>query len=84
MAIQTPKSLDSKTPITHRPSTAQASSSQAKLFATSNDYRQVFLIDGKQVQLSSAIFIPFFISLFYYKTTGIEIAVEPAVGGGEL
>ena len=51
-AVQAPKPLDSKTPITHRPSTAQASSSQAKPTATSNDYRQVFLIDGKQVQLS--------------------------------
>lgn len=52
MAAQAPKPLDSKTPITHRPSTAQASSSQAKPTATSNDYRQVFLIDSKQVQLS--------------------------------
>lgn len=51
-AVQAPKPLDSKTPITHRPSTAQASSSQAKPTATSNDYRQVFLIDSKQVQLS--------------------------------
>jgi len=41
-AVQAPKPLDSKTPITHRPSTAQASSSQAKPTATSNDYRQVF------------------------------------------
>ena len=52
VAVQAPKPLDSKTPITHTPSTAQASSSQAKPTATSNDYRQVFLIDGKQVQLS--------------------------------
>ena len=52
MAVQAPKPLDSKKPVTDRPSTAQASSSQAKTIATSNDYRQVFLIDGKQVQLS--------------------------------
>ena len=52
MAVQIPKPLDSKSPVTHRPSTAQASSSQAKPTATSNDYRQVFLIDGEQVQLS--------------------------------
>ena len=52
MAVQTPKSLDSKSPVSHGLSTAQASTSQAKPTATSNDYRQVFLIDGKQVQLS--------------------------------
>ena len=52
MAVQAPKSLDSKKPVTDRLSTAQASSSQAKPIATSIDYRQVFLIDGKQVQLS--------------------------------
>ena len=52
MAVQAPKPLDSKKPIMDRPSTAQASSSQAKPTATSNDYRLVFLIDGKQVQLS--------------------------------
>ena len=52
MAVQAPKPLDSKKPVTDRPSTAQASSSQAKPIATSDDYRQVFLIDGKQVQLS--------------------------------
>ena len=52
MAVQAPTPLDSKTPVTDRPSTAQALSSQAKPFATSNNYRQVFLIDGKQVQLS--------------------------------
>lgn len=52
IAVQIPKPLDSKKPVTHRPSTAQASSSQAKPIATSNDYRQVFLIDGEQVQLS--------------------------------
>ena len=52
MAAQAPKPLDSKSPVMHRLSTAQASSSQAKPTATSNDYRQVFLIDGKQIQLS--------------------------------
>ncbi len=52
MAVQVPKPLDSKKPIMDRPSTAQASFSQAKPTATSNGYRQVFLIDGKQVQLS--------------------------------
>ena len=52
MAVQAPKPLDSKKPVTDRPSTAQASSSQAKPIATSNDYQQVFLIDGKQVHLS--------------------------------
>ena len=52
MAVQAPKPLDSKKPVTDRPSTAQASSSQAKPIASSDDYRQVFLIDGKQVQLS--------------------------------
>jgi len=51
MAVQAPKPLYSKKPVTDRP-TAQASSSQAKPVATSNDYRQVFLIDGKQIQLS--------------------------------
>ena len=52
MAVQAPKPLDSKSPVSHRLSMAQASFSQAKPIATSNDYRQVFLIDGKQVQLS--------------------------------
>lgn len=52
MAAQAPKPLDSKKPVTDRPSTAQASLSQANPIATSNDYRQVFLIDGKQIQLS--------------------------------
>ena len=52
MAVQAPKPLDSKKPVTDRPSTAQALSSQAKLIATSNDYQQVFLIDGMQVHLS--------------------------------
>ena len=52
MAVQAPKSLDSKKPIKDSPSTAQASFSQAKPTAISNDYRQVFFIDGKQVQLS--------------------------------
>jgi len=52
MAVQASKPLDSKSPVTDRPSTAQSSSSQAKPIAPSNDYRQVFLIDGKQVQLS--------------------------------
>lgn len=52
MAVQTPKSLDSKSPVSHGLSTAQASTSQAKPTATFNDYRQVFLIYGKQVQLS--------------------------------
>ena len=52
MAVQTPKSLDSRKPIMDRPSMAKAVSSQTQPIATSNDYRQVFLIDGKQVQLS--------------------------------
>ena len=52
MAVQAPKPLDSKSPVSHRLSTAHPSSSQDKPTATSNDYRQVFLIDGKQVQLS--------------------------------
>ena len=52
MAVQAPNPLDSKKPVTDRPSTAQASSSQGQPTATSNNYRQVFLIDGKQVQLS--------------------------------
>lgn len=52
MAVQALKPLDSKKPVTNRPSTAQTSFSQAKTFATSNDYKQVFLIDDKQVQLS--------------------------------
>ena len=52
MAEQASKPLDSKSPVTHRPSMAQASLSQANPIGTSNDYRQVFLIDGKQVQLS--------------------------------
>lgn len=52
IAVQTPKPLDSKKPVTDRPSTAQSPSSQAKPTATSNDYRQVFLINGKQVHLS--------------------------------
>ncbi len=52
MAVQVPKPLDSKKPVTDRPSTAQASFSQAKPIATSNDYQQVFPIDGKQVHLS--------------------------------
>ena len=52
VAVQAPKPLDSKSPVMHRLSTAQASSSQAKPTATSNDYQQVFLIDSKQVHLS--------------------------------
>ena len=52
VAVQAPKPLDSKNPIKDSPSTAQASFSQAKPIATSTDYKQVFLIDGKQVQLS--------------------------------
>ena len=52
MAVQAPNPLDSKKPVTDRPSTAQASFSQGQPTATSNNYRQVFLIDGKQVQLS--------------------------------
>ena len=52
MAVQAPKPLDSKTPITDKSSTAYVLSSQAKPSATFNDYQQVFLIDGKQVHLS--------------------------------
>ncbi|MDE5783477.1 MAG: relaxase/mobilization nuclease domain-containing protein [Prevotella sp.] len=51
-AVQAPKPLDSKSPASHRLSTAQALSTQAKLSATSNDYWQVFLIDGEEKQLS--------------------------------
>lgn len=51
-AVQAPKPLDSKTPITDKSSTAYVLSSQAKPSATFNDYQQVFLIDGKQVHLS--------------------------------
>jgi hypothetical protein len=52
MAVQAPKPLDSKNPVADRPLTAQASSSRGKPIVTFNDYRQVFLIDGKQVQLN--------------------------------
>ena len=52
MAAQASKPLDSKKPITDRPSMAQASYSQAKPTATSNGYQQTFLIDGEQKQLS--------------------------------
>ena len=52
MAAQVPNPLDSKKPSTDRLSTAQTSFSQARPFATSNDYRQVFLIDGEQKHLS--------------------------------
>ncbi len=52
IAVQAPKTLDSKKPIADRPSMAQASYSQAKPTATSNDYQQAFLIDGKEKQLS--------------------------------
>ena len=52
IAVQAPKSLDSKSPVTDRPSMAQASYSQAKPTATSNDCQQAFLIDGKEKQLS--------------------------------
>ena len=45
MAAQASKSLD-------RQSTAQASSPHAKPIATSNDYQQLFLINGEQKQLS--------------------------------
>ena len=52
MAAQVSKPLDSKRAATDRPSKAQASYSQAKPTATSNNYQQAFLIDGEQKQLS--------------------------------
>ena len=52
MAVQAPKPLDSKSPVADRLSTAQALYSQAKPIVKFNDYQQVFLIDGKQVQLN--------------------------------
>jgi hypothetical protein len=52
MAVQAPKPLDSKRPATESMSTIRTSSSQTKPTATSTDYKQVFLIDGEQKQLS--------------------------------
>ena len=52
IAVQAPKSLDSKRASTERPSTVRTSSSQAKPTSTSSDYQQVILIDGEQKQLS--------------------------------
>ena len=52
MAAQRQSAVGSTKPVIQRPSTSQTSSSQAKQTAASNDYRQVFLIEGKQVQLS--------------------------------
>lgn len=52
MAVQAPKLLDSKRPATESMSTIRTSSSQTKPTATSTDYKQVFLIDGEQKQLS--------------------------------
>ena len=51
-AVQIQKPLDSKRPIAESMSTAQTSLPQAKPTATSTDYKQVFLIDGEQKQLS--------------------------------
>ena len=52
IAVQAPKPLDSKRPATESMSTIRTSSPQAKPTATSTDYKQVFLIDGEQKQLS--------------------------------
>ena len=52
MAAQVSKPLDSKKPIAESMSTVRTSSSQAKPTSTSSDYKQVFLIDGEQKQLS--------------------------------
>ena len=52
MAAQVSKPLDGKMPATNTPSTVRTSSLQAKPTATSTDYKQVFLIDGEQKQLS--------------------------------
>ncbi len=51
-AVQIQKPLDSKRVATERPSTVRTSSSQAKPTSTSTDYKQVFLIDGEQKQVS--------------------------------
>ena len=52
MAAHTQKPLDSKRAAAERPSTVRTSSPQTKPTATSTDYKQVFLIDGEQKQLS--------------------------------
>ena len=44
--------MDSERPATERPSTVRTSSSQVKPTISSTDYKQVFLIDGEQKQLS--------------------------------
>ena len=51
-AVQGQKPVDSKRPATESMSTIRTSSPQAKPTATSTDYKQVFLIDGEQKQLS--------------------------------
>ena len=51
MAVQVPKPVDSKKPITESMSTVRTSSPQAKSTATSTDYKQIFLIDGEQKQV---------------------------------
>ena len=52
MAAQAPKALDRKKPIAESMSTVRTSSPQAKPTSTSTDYKQLFLIDGEQKQLS--------------------------------
>ena len=52
MAAQVSKPLDGKMPATNTPLTVRTSSPQAKPTATSTDYKQIFLIDGEQKQLS--------------------------------
>jgi hypothetical protein len=51
-AVQGQKPVDSKRPATESMSTIWTSSPQAKPTTTSTDYKQVFLIDGEQKQLS--------------------------------
>ena len=50
--VQVQKPVDSKKPITDSMSTERISSPQAKPTAPSTDYKQIFLIDGEQKQLS--------------------------------
>jgi hypothetical protein len=52
MAVQVQKPVDSKRPIAESVSTVRTSPPQVKPTATSTDYKQIFLIDDKQVQLS--------------------------------
>ena len=52
MAVHVQKPVDSKRPATESMSTIRTSSPQAKPTTRSTDYKQVFLIDGEQKQLS--------------------------------